>query len=83
MVMAKARRSRKPRMTQRQRLWLAGYLLHGNASQAAREAGYKLGSAKQQGTENLAKPVLGPDPVPWTGTDLGLKRSAAAVSSRS
>ena len=30
-----------------------------------------------------AKVVLGLAPVPWTGTDLGLKRSAAAVSSRS
>ena len=25
----------------------------------------------------------GPAPVPWTGTDLGFKRSAATVSSRS
>ena len=26
---------------------------------------------------------FGPAPVPWTGTDLGFKRSAATVSSRS
>ena len=26
---------------------------------------------------------VGPAPVPWTGTDLGFKRSAATVSSRS
>ena len=30
-----------------------------------------------------AKTWFGLAPVPWTGTDLGLKRSAAAVSSRS
>ena len=27
--------------------------------------------------------LYGPAPVPWTGTDLGFKRSAATVSSRS
>ena len=27
--------------------------------------------------------LIGPAPVPWTGTDLGFKRSAATVSSRS
>ena len=38
-------------------------------------------------TELVKKPKdlleYGPAPVPWTGTDLGFKRSAATVSSRS
>ena len=32
---------------------------------------------------SVAQVIGGPAPVPWTGTDLGFKRSAATVSSRS
>lgn len=45
-------------LTTKQEAFVAAYLgaAHGNATEAARMAGYK--SPKQQGTENLAKPAI-------------------------
>jgi phage terminase small subunit len=49
----------RPKLTPKQQLWLSGYLANGgNAAMAARDAGYSARTAKQAGTENLAKPAL-------------------------
>lgn len=45
-------------LTEKQRRWCEEYLKDGNAAQAAIRAGYSAKSAKQIGTENLAKPSL-------------------------
>ncbi len=47
-----------PRLTERQRRWVEEYLADPNGTLAALRAGYAPISAKQQGTENLANPVL-------------------------
>jgi phage terminase small subunit len=46
------------RLTNKQKAWCQEYLVDLNATQAAIRAGYSERSAKQQGTENLAKPPL-------------------------
>lgn len=45
-------------LTPKQRRFVAEYLIDLNATQAARRAGYSSRVAKQQGTENLAKPII-------------------------
>jgi phage terminase small subunit len=45
-------------MTPKQERFVAEYLIDLNATQAAIRAGYSEKTAKQMGTENLAKPVL-------------------------
>ncbi len=47
-----------PRLTERRRRWVEEYLADPNGTLAALRAGYAPISAKQQGTENLANPVL-------------------------
>ena len=42
----------------KQRRFVAEFAIDGNASAAARRAGYSEKSAKAQGTENLAKPAI-------------------------
>lgn len=42
------------RLTPKQKKWAVGYLTHGNASQAAREAGY---GARERGVENISKRI--------------------------
>jgi len=46
------------KLTEKQKKWCKEYLKDLNATQAAIRAGYSKKSAKQQGTENLAKPSL-------------------------
>ena len=45
-------------LTLKQEKFVSRYIESGNGAQAAREAGYKHDNAKQQATENLAKPYL-------------------------
>lgn len=45
-------------LTRKQQRFIAEYLLDLNATQAAIRAGYGRKNAKQQGTENLAKPSI-------------------------
>lgn len=45
-------------LTPKQERWCEEYLVDLNAAAAARRAGYSLHTAKQAGTENLAKPAL-------------------------
>ena len=45
-------------LTLKQEKFINAYIETGNGAQAAREAGYKHDNAKQQATENLAKPYL-------------------------
>ena len=45
-------------LTLKQEKFVSRYIELGNGAQAAREAGYKHDNAKQQATENLAKPYL-------------------------
>lgn len=45
-------------LTLKQEKFVSRYIELGNGAQAAREAGYKALNAKQQATENLAKPYL-------------------------
>lgn len=47
-----------PNLTQRQQLFIAHYLECWNAAESARRAGYSERTAKQMGTENLAKPII-------------------------
>ena len=47
-----------PKLTAKQERFVAEYLVDLNATQAAIRAGYSPRTAKQMGTENLAKPVL-------------------------
>lgn len=46
------------KLSQKQIKFIARYVVHGNATQAAIEAGYSEATARQIGTENLAKPVI-------------------------
>lgn len=46
------------KLTPKQRKWADSYIDTGNATQSAIKAGYSAKTAKQMGTENLAKPVL-------------------------
>ena len=46
------------KLTSKQEIFCREYLVDLNATQAAIRAGYSKNSAKQQGTENLAKPVI-------------------------
>ncbi len=45
-------------MTERQRRFVDFYIETGNATEAARKAGYKEKCARQTGAENLTKPVI-------------------------
>ncbi|MCC4389421.1 terminase small subunit [Limosilactobacillus reuteri] len=46
------------KLTQKQQRFVDEYIISGNATQAAIEAGYSKKTAKQMGTENLAKPIV-------------------------
>lgn len=46
------------KLTDKQQRFVEEYLLDLNATQACIRAGYKAKNARQQGTENLAKPVI-------------------------
>jgi len=48
----------KPKLTTKQMAFVCAYLQCFNAAKAARQAGYSPESAKQAGTQNLAKPYL-------------------------
>ncbi|HIF20734.1 MAG TPA: terminase small subunit [Gemmatimonadetes bacterium] len=48
----------KPKITLKQRRFVAAYLLDGNATQAAVEAGYSKKTARSIGQENLTKPAI-------------------------
>lgn len=46
------------KLTVKQQKFADEYIISGNATQAAEKAGYSKRTAKQMGTENLAKPYL-------------------------
>ena len=46
------------KLTDKQEMFCHEYLIDLNATQAAIRAGYSEGSARQQGAENMAKPVI-------------------------
>ena len=46
------------KLTQKQQRFVDEYIISGNATQAAIKAGYSKKTAKQTGTENLAKPII-------------------------
>lgn len=46
------------KLTQKQQRFVDEYIILGNATQAAIKAGYSKKTAKQMGTENLAKPIV-------------------------
>ena len=46
------------KLTQKQQRFVDEYIISGNATQAAIKAGYSTNTAKQMGTENLAKPII-------------------------
>lgn len=46
------------KLTVKQQKFADEYIISGNATQAAEKAGYSKKTAKQMGTENLAKPYL-------------------------
>ena len=48
----------EPKLTTKQKAFVCAYLQCFNAAKAARQAGYSLDSAKQAGTDNLAKPYI-------------------------
>ena len=48
----------KPTLTDKQRRFVNEYLVDLNATKAAERAGYSKKSARQQGAENLSKPVI-------------------------
>lgn len=48
----------KPKLTAKQEMFCREYLIDLNATQAAIRAGYSPDTARQIGTENLAKPVI-------------------------
>ena len=56
--MTKARPTLKRKLTTKQRRFVSEYLKNPNATQAAIRAGYSRRTAKQMGTENLAKPAI-------------------------
>ena len=45
-------------ITQKQSRFIAEYMLCGNATEAARRAGYRAKSARQMASENLTKPAV-------------------------
>ena len=47
-----------PKLTVKQRRFVGAYLLEGNATQAAIEAGYSVKTARFMGAENLTKPNI-------------------------
>ena len=57
-VKKKQRKVGKPKLTPKQARFVGEYLVDLNATKAAKRAGYGLKNAKQQGTENLAKPSI-------------------------
>ena len=58
-VTPRAKRQAKPRaLTLKQRRFIDGYLRHGNATQAALDAGYSAKAAGEQGHENLKNPKI-------------------------
>lgn len=46
------------KLTLKQQQFVDEYIISGNATQAAIKAGYSKKTAKQMGTENLAKPII-------------------------
>lgn len=46
------------KLTPRQQLFVAEYLIDGNGARAARSAGYSEKTARQIATENLSKPYI-------------------------
>lgn len=48
----------KKKITVKQRRFVDEYVISGNATEAAKKAGYSPRSAKQMGAENLSKPVI-------------------------
>lgn len=46
------------KLTLKQQRFIDEYIISGNATQAAIKAGYSKKTAKQMGTENLAKPII-------------------------
>lgn len=46
------------KLTLKQQRFVDEYIISGNATQAAIKAGYSNKTAKQMGTENLAKPII-------------------------
>lgn len=54
----KQKNNAKSKLTTKQKKWADEYIKTGNATQSAINAGYSKKTAKQIGTENLAKPVL-------------------------
>ncbi|KPH23112.1 terminase small subunit [Limosilactobacillus fermentum] len=46
------------KLTLKQQRFVDEYIISGNATQAAIKAGYSKKTAKQMGTENLAKPII-------------------------
>lgn len=46
------------KLTAKQEMFCKEYLIDLNATQAARRAGYSENAARQQGAENMAKPVI-------------------------
>lgn len=55
---APARSNAGRKLTTRQQKFIDNYIISGNATAAAREAGYSVKSAKQMGAENLTKPYI-------------------------
>lgn len=51
-------KNKPKKLTPKQSLFVKEYLVDLNATQAALRAGYGEKNAKQQGTENLAKPII-------------------------
>ena len=49
---------KRPKLTPKQRLFIAEYQVDSNATQAAIRAGYSEDTARQIGCENLAKPYI-------------------------
>jgi phage terminase small subunit len=48
----------KPKLTARQAMFVSEFLVDGNATAAAKRAGYSAKTAKAIGAENLAKPAI-------------------------
>lgn len=55
---ADTKKTKPKKLTAKQSLFVKEYLVDLNATQAAIRAGYGEKNAKQQGTENLAKPII-------------------------
>lgn len=46
------------KLTQKQKAFADNYIISGNATEAARKAGYSEKTARQMGAENLSKPYI-------------------------